>query len=814
MTLPVHNNPTVEIAKAPYNFVPLPETVVTFDPQTLPCQNYYHSDRHTGYIDCTVTTESPVYVRAPLTPQEFERQEAEKDKDSPWRDQVRNKPEFFYTDPAKTPHIPGSSLRGMLRQLVEIAGYGKMEYVSDQHLVYRAVGDTTSHGNAYRDRIMRSDGEVVNRVGKRMKRYTPLVKAGYIRKQRGGDYVIQPAQEISGVTFARIRIDDIPRGLEPIRGCKNASHIHFQAGPYDYQDVRGGFLAIKYAKVIRASTKEGPGLLQGALALSGPMASKRTESIVFPVNEKAKAVEISDDLVRTYREQLIQEQKSLLGKDGVLNDGQPVFYLEEEGRLVFFGHTMMMRLPYLKSPLSFIPKELRREADLDLAEAIFGFTKDTGEGKARAYAGRVFVGDALLEPGQSNIWLNPGTPIVPKILGEPKPTTFQHYLTQPAPDPQAKGRDRNGNPKYVKELADYTAPEDRSVLRGHKLYWHKGEVTAAEIQEALDKLHDDNGRENTHDTQHTQMHPVTAGVRFRCRIRFENLSDVELGALLWALTLPGQPDKQYRHSIGMGKPLGMGAVKLDAVLFLDDRTQRYDALFAGTTWQDGSMEATAQVAELVGAFDRFMREKIGATEAATLAGVERIQMLLRMLEWPGPDKALTRYLEIERQDPTNKRGKINEYKGRPVLPDPLHIEGGGRRPSAPPVRPPAQSNRPAARPTPPAMPSRPQPAQPAGTPAAVSRPAPPKKELELNHPASIAEVVDGMYLEGEVVRIESGRIVVDILGEEASLPLQNIVPPSRDSYDLEERFPPEKLIKVIVRGRNKQGRLQLTMRRP
>lgn len=810
MTLPVHNNPTVEIAKAPYNFVPLPEKVVTFDPQTLPDQDCYHPDRHTGYIDCTVTTQSPVYVRAPLTPQEFELQEAGKDKDDPWRDQVRNKREFFYTDPAKTPRIPGSSLRGMMRQLVEIVGYGKMEFVSDQHLVYRSVGDTTSHGNAYRDRIMRSDGEVANRSGKRMKRYTPLVKAGYIRKQHG-DYVIQPAQESGGVTFARIRIDDIPRGLDLIPGCKNSFRIYFQAGPYDYQDVRGGFLAIKYAKVIRASSKEGPGLLQGALALSGPMASKRTEAVVFPVNEGATAIEIDDDLARAYLEQRSQEQKSLLGENGVLNDGQPVFYLEEKGKLVFFGHTMMMRLPYVKSSRDFIPEELRRETDLDLAEAIFGFTKKSGEGKARAYASRVFVGDALLEPGQSNIWLS-DTPIVPKILGGPKATTFQHYLTQRAPDPQAKGHDRNGNPKYVKELADYTAPEDESVLRGQKLYWHKGEVTAAEIQEALDKLRDDNGRENTHDTQHTQMCPVTSGVRFQCRIRFENLSDVELGALLWALTLPGQPDKQYRHSIGMGKPLGMGAIKLDTDLFLDDRTQRYDALFEGTTWQDGRVEATAQITDLVGAFDRFMREQIGATKAAMLAEVERIQMLLRMLEWPGPDKALTRYLEIERQDPTIKRGKVNEYKGRPVLPDPLHIEGGGRRPSAPPARPPAQGNRPAARPTPPAVPS--QPAQPAGAPSAVSRPATPKKELELSHPASIAEVVDGMYLEGKVVRIESGRIVVDILGEEASLQRDHIYPLTRDESDFEERFPEGRVLKVIVRGRNKQGRLQLTMRRP
>lgn len=832
MTLPVHNNPTQEIARAPYNFVPLPEKVVTFDPQALRDQDdpqalrdqdRYHPDRHTGYIDCVITTESPIYVRAPLTPEEFERQEKGED-DTPWRDQVKNKADFFYTDPAKTPRIPGSSLRGMLRQLVEIVGYGKMESVSDQRLIYRAVGDTTSHGLRYRDRIMRSDGEAANRSGKRVKRYTPLVKAGYIRSHHG-EFVIQPAQEIGGASFARIRIDSIPAGLSPVSGCRNTSEIYFQAGPYEYQDVRGGFLAIRYAKVIRASAKEGVGLLKGALAVSGSMFSKRTEAVIFPVDEAAQPIPISDDLVRAYREQISQEQRSLLGKDGVLNDGQPVFYLIERDRrtgkveLVFFGHTMMMRLPYLKSPKDFVPESLRKEEELDLAEAVFGYTKKVGDGKARAYAGRVFVGDALLEPGQANIWrLQPDAPVVPKILGGPKPTTFQHYLTQTKPDPQEQGRTRDGTPKYVKELSDYTAPTPQeSVLRGHKLYWHKGELSAAEIQEELDKLRDANGRENLHDTQHTQMHPVKAGVKFRCRIRFENLSDVELGALLWVLTLPGTPNKEYRHSIGMGKPYGMGAIKIDASIMLDDRAMRYGALFDGETWQEACKDASERIPVLAAAFDRFIREQIGASQRSSLAETERIQMLLRMLEWPGPDKAMTRYMEIERPDPKLKRGKINEYKNRPVLPDPLHLNGANR--STAPAKPAGQSARPAAPQRQQAQANVPS-TSPVEGESKQTAPQPPpipkaaaKTELELSHPSSPEEVSEGMYLEGKVVRVESGRVVVDILGQEASLSRDHIEPPARDEYDIQARFPTGKIVRVFVRGRNKQGRLQLSMRR-
>lgn len=103
----------------------------------------------------------------------------------------------------------------------------------------------------------------------------------------------------------------------------------------------------------------------------------------------------------------------------------------------------------------------------------------------------------------------------------------------------------------------------KTVLRGHKLYWHKGAVTAELIPAALEELKDKKtGEENPHDTQHTQIRPVRAGVRFAFRIHFENSSDEELGALLWLIVLPDVQNREHRHSLGMGKPYGMGAVRL------------------------------------------------------------------------------------------------------------------------------------------------------------------------------------------------------------------------------------------------------------
>ena len=68
MSWPKHTNPTQpdRQAKAPYNFVPLPEKVL--DAEALPTQDRYHAGRHTGWLDCTLTTATPMYVRCGVLP--------------------------------------------------------------------------------------------------------------------------------------------------------------------------------------------------------------------------------------------------------------------------------------------------------------------------------------------------------------------------------------------------------------------------------------------------------------------------------------------------------------------------------------------------------------------------------------------------------------------------------------------------------------------------------------------------------------------------------------------------------------------------
>lgn len=643
-------------AFAPYNFVPLPEKIATLKWEDLPDQGVYHKDRISGWLDCELTTGSPIYVRAGYPPGKI-RKDTESDPE-----------EFFYVPDKGQPVIPGSSLRGMLRAMVEIVSYSKVGPVSDSNMVYRAIGDVTSHGTRYRERLIQDDRE---------KRFTPLIRGGYMeKKKQGQEWVIKPAKETDGTTYAYISLKD-PLFSDPLfkkqkkTGSGNARKIFIETGQYKYQNVKGGFLRIRFARVVRASCSPRPGLRPATLALSGHMFSKRTEAVIYEENDDAEPLRLSDDQIEAYKDQLknSREQKYLLGDDGVLRQGQPVFYVQKpDGKVDFFGHCRMFRVPYPNSLRDYVPEMLRREYEIDLAEAIFGYTKEdrTIKMRERAYAGRVCVSDAKLNPGQDSLWLSQEKTVVPRILANPKPTTFQHYLVQTRPNAIPVGKTKLGTPKFEIRLSDYTAPTPgETVIRGHKIYWHKGEVTLDKIRETKEL--------KKKDTQHTRIQPLKPGIKFQFRINFENLSHVELGALLWVLDIAS--DEQYRLKIGMGKPLGMGAVRIRSRLNCTDRSKRYRSLFQEDGWAEGVQKNTGIKDKAVADFEKFVLQQVNEENAQSLDKLKRIQSLLAMLKWPGPDTDQTRYMEIELRDPKVRRGKRNEYRGRPVLPVPLSVMG-------------------------------------------------------------------------------------------------------------------------------------------
>jgi len=295
---------------------------------------------------------------------------------------------------------------------------------------------------------------------------------------------------------------------------------------------------------------------------------------------------------------------------------------------------------------------LKSDDITDFAEAIFG--------KESKWASRVFFEDAVLDKGQGDIFVEEASP---KILASPKPTAFQLYLEQP----------KEENTK-LEELKHWD--NEDALIRGYKLYWHRNSPDNST------KKYSWNEGKAINDTQHTIIKPIKRNIKFKSRIRFENLTKEELGALLFVLDLP----ENHYHKIGMGKPLGLGSIEIKPSLFIVDRKKRYTSLFNNDTWNLGDEDKTGEINDFKEVFEKYILRNISYNDkgnASSLWETPRLKQLKIMLNWNNTEITdwlkKTRYLMIEcpHKDidydcicSDSNKDVCNEYRDRPVLPKP------------------------------------------------------------------------------------------------------------------------------------------------
>lgn len=148
-----------------------------------------------------------------------------------------------------------------------------------------------------------------------------------------------------------------------------------------------------------------------------------------------------------------------------------------------------------------------------------------------AYSGRVFFTDAKLPKLDGK---NRTKRIILKPLGEPREDLAKYYLN-------------NGE------------------IRGRKFYWHH--------EEKLGKNRDYSAIEDTKEKNtNTTIHILESMKEFSFEVVFKNLTDVELGMLIYSLEL----EKGLLHKIGRGKALGLGSCKITIKSFELDGENKYD----------------------------------------------------------------------------------------------------------------------------------------------------------------------------------------------------------------------------------------------
>lgn len=284
-SLSSQRNYSKNVAKAPYNFVPINEKVVAA--QDIPDEGHstFNKNRLSGYISLSVEALTPLFIRG-------------------------NGESFLQFK--NRPLIPGSSIRGLIKNLVKIVSYGKFE-----------------KGEDFEDKVLYRRGTMPEMKDEK------APKPGFLF---WGDesFYIKKAKSIGG---------------------KNKTTKEFS---YSFSSDRCVFSTGKFGRESQEFIFE---------VINQSESLKVSNSIRKSYEEDAQR---ADNVPGVFK---CAKTKNVNGVNIPNNLGMPVFYTLKNGAVSSVSHAKYGRIPYSKSISNHIPSDIQNSEIKDFAEAIFGNTE-------------------------------------------------------------------------------------------------------------------------------------------------------------------------------------------------------------------------------------------------------------------------------------------------------------------------------------------------------------------------------------------------------------------------------------------------------
>lgn len=497
--------------QAPYRFVPLSNLVVLPDWASKVSHDKPFKDGICGELEISITTHGEMCLGGEQVAATI--QEA---------GQVR-----FYRTPDDKVAIPGSSLKGMVRNVLEIATFSRFKQVQDQKL---GVRDISEANNFYAKEIV-----------------SKPVSSGWLKFEKG-EWVIYPCR------FARVHQKEIIENFNiryddwiKIKSAKQRYDLLGVCPPIQFNEGARNKNGQLTANIVVGATLSGhlvvtgqPGSFYQKNDISKPTAAKKSEFIFY--ENEAASLKVTAKTMSEFRQihEETVEWKYWLSKLSNLSRGIPVFFHREKDQIESLGLAMMYKLAYKNS----IHDAINHTSDLhvnhsspDFADLIFGYL---GEDGSQGLKGRVNIGQGTLQSAVIMSWTRL------TVLSAPKPTYYPAYIRQNKSDGfnqlMQKNVELSGWKRYPIKPVHILPPPDKSQSK---------------VQ--------------------VKLETVAKGTVFSSKIRIHNLRPVELGALLWSIDFGG--NRSLRHGLGIGKPYGLGQVGLsieDAILRRNDRVQIVD----------------------------------------------------------------------------------------------------------------------------------------------------------------------------------------------------------------------------------------------
>lgn len=396
---------------APYNFVPLNDKVFYPSWADKISHDIPFEDGESGVIELEITAQSPIFIRNHYAVGDTF---YEVKTDGGIKKYSTEFCHFKKENGQKEFYIPATTMKGAIRNVLEIMSFSRIRIDEEKHKKYLSVRDMTNRhllaGIA--------DG------------------CGFLVKQ-GDEYIIFDCGKVVTVNLQKEK---------EYEGIKK-----YQYGKDKYEKF--GFLnEIKFSehqnqkkKFITRGTLGGN--KKAFLVFTGDIQNKKHEFIFC---ENQRKIPLDRSVFKNFEKVYFENKNAIDGqflKDKFEKGNKiPIFYKQEKngGKITHIGLTQIFKIAYNKTIFEAARQSNTKENGVDLSEAIFGFVKKDKALKGRVYFSHFKSANAQFDQEQEC------------VFGSPKESYYPNYLEQ-----------------YGKEGVVYsyqTLMDKDAKIRGYKRY--------------------------------------------------------------------------------------------------------------------------------------------------------------------------------------------------------------------------------------------------------------------------------------------------------------------------------------------------------
>jgi len=507
--------------KAPYNFVPFNRHVVSPHWIDQISHDIPFVDGLSGNIEVKLKAESPIFVRDGI---------GQKQAKDNYQNDIQDNPHLFSQYKGRY-FIPGTSIKGMIRNVLEILSFGSME------------DKVNDHKYALRD----LSGAMKEQY---LKEFKPdKIYCGWLKKGDDNSYSISDCglpgrishkeiDEKLGTKFSQYF--SIGGDFKPKKDFEKSAKKKYTL-LVEPKKLEQKFAFIREDVGRKIYTIDSNNSNEGTLVFTGQSGFRKQENngrwtghhleFIF-FKDNVNELIVPENAIRDFFFAYYEHDKPKWSEDWkewriklAQCKSIPIFFQKDKnGEVKSMGLSYLYKLPYKNSVLDAIT-HYQGTGKRDLSQAIFGYVDKHNALKGRVHIGHAFASHAEVDGTKE------------EVLSGPKASYYPNYIRQVF--------DKNGGVVNYK-----TFMEKDSEIAG----WKRYPVHANGIK------HNQPSDDTSSAKILTKFIPLKAGAEFTFSIRYHNLRPVELGAILSSLTFHNT--SETFHSIGMAKPLGYGKVSL------------------------------------------------------------------------------------------------------------------------------------------------------------------------------------------------------------------------------------------------------------